>query len=225
MKALVIVAHPDDHVLWMGGTILRLNQWEWHIISLCNSHRDESLETFRKSCENLGACRFIAKELSDYQPREVMETDHFLKMQKYILAFADKEYDLIFTHSIWPDCEYGFHANHFEARYSVNQLIYERLMKTKCVLYFCYKSGGAGQPVIGDTDRADYKVELVQKEINKKGELKSLFSWAEGDLRSLHLLGNSEPIIETFNFKKFTEIELPSDFIKIHKQDPTGMLC
>ena len=219
MKILAVVAHPDDHVLWMGGTILRLNSWEWHILSLCNSHNDDfdpKEKSFNLSCKELGIKKYEALKFKDYQSRELMEIEQSLKMQREILAFADKEYDLIFTHSMWPECEYDFHANHLEARDSVNRLVDEKLLIAKGIIYFCFKSGGCQQPVIADEDRADYKLELVQEEINTKRELKNFFSsWAEGDLRGLALWDNDELKIEAFNFKKFTEVELPQDFIKI----------
>ena len=106
MKSLVIVAHPDDHILWVGGTILRFNTWEWHVLSLCNSHNDEfnpKEEVFNLSCTNLGIKRYKALKFKDYSSKELIEIEQSLKMQKEILAFADKKYDLIFTHSIWPD--------------------------------------------------------------------------------------------------------------------------
>ena len=36
-EALVIVAHPDDETIWMGGTILKNKNWKWTILSLCRA--------------------------------------------------------------------------------------------------------------------------------------------------------------------------------------------
>ena len=191
MKALSIVAHSDDHVLWMGGTILRLNQWTWHILSLCKSDNNEGFEpkrtVFERSCTELGASRYSAKDLKDYQPREAMEIQQLTRMKDEILAFADDGYDLVFTHSIQENCEYGFHANHAEVRDTVNQVINDGLLTTKGVLYFCYRSGGNKRPVIADLDNADYKVELNPKEIGRKSNLKHIFTWANeyGDVREI----------------------------------------
>lgn len=221
MKALVVVAHPDDHVIWASGTISRLNQYEWHILSLCNSHNDDfqpKLTTFKNSCEKLYIKRFAAKQLRDYQQRELMEIEQILKMQKEILAFTDKDYDIIFTHSINTNCEYGSHANHAEVRDAINKLLEENLLKTKALLNFCYKALGNGQPVVADLENADYKVELANDEIQRKKNLKQSFSWAEGDLKSLALWNTDEPTTEAFNFgliKKNNDIKLPQNFIKL----------
>ena len=217
MKALSIVAHSDDHVLWMGGTILRLNKWTWHILSLCKSHNNEDFKpkriVFERSCTELGASRCFAKDLNDYQSKKEMETQQLERMKKEILGFADSDgYDLVFTHSKQESCEYGFHANHAEVCDAVNQVINGGLLKTKGVLYFCYRSGGNRRPVIADLGNADYKVELNPAEIDRKRSLKHTFTWAKGDLMSLTLWGNDEPIIETFQ-AGCLDLQLPPDFI------------
>lgn len=220
MKTLVVVAHPDDHILWMGGTILRFKDWDWYILSICNSHNDNfqpKLEIFQNGCKELGVKKYHAREMKDYQQRELMEIEQPLKMQKEILAFADKEYDLVFTHSIDANCEYGYHANHIEVRDSLNKLLDEQLLKAKMVFYFCYKAQGNNQSVIADENKADYKLELVREEINKKKKLKQSFIWAKGDLRGLALWDNDEPKIEAFNIKKISDIELPDDFLLCKK--------
>lgn len=222
MKALVVVAHPDDHILWAGGTISRLKEWEWYVFSLCNPRNDNfqpKLTTFENSCKKLGIKRFAAKQLRDYQKKELMEIKQIFKMQKEILAFADKDYDLVFTHSVNSNCEYGFHANHAETRDAINKLLEENLLKTKALLNFCYKALGGGQPVVADLENADYIINLNNQEINKKNKIKRLFKWAEGDLKGpdgLCIWDNDEPKIESFNLKKFSKIELPQDFIKLH---------
>ncbi|GAG37784.1 unnamed protein product, partial [marine sediment metagenome] len=53
-RALVAIAHCDDAVLWMGGVIYRLRDWEWHILSMCNGNNDQKIQSFNKSCQMLG---------------------------------------------------------------------------------------------------------------------------------------------------------------------------
>jgi len=206
MKALCVVAHTDDHVLWMGGTILRHSQWTWHILSLCKSHNNEDFEpkriVFEKTCTKFGASRYLAMDLKDYQPREAMRSQQLSRMKKEILRFtAEDIYDLVYTHSISKNCEYSFHANHAEVRNAVNQIIEQGLLKTKGILYFCYKSGGTNKPVIPDLDRADCKIQLTEEEIIRKNALKHTFTWAKADLEDLTLWNNDEPRIEAFQVK------------------------
>lgn len=96
----------------------------------------------------------------------------------------------------------------------MNQVINDGVLTTKGVLYFCYRSGGNRRPVIADLDNADYKVELNPEEIGRKRNLKHIFTWAKGDLRSLTIWGNDEPIIEAFQ-ARCLDLQLPPDFIMI----------
>ncbi len=219
MKALCVVAHPDDHILWVGGTILRLAQWTWHVLSLCNSHNSNiefqvQKTAFGNSCKELGVDKCHAEAFHDH--RQVQLTDQpdprqVTEMKQAIQEFADDEYDLVFAHSIQRHCEYSFHANHAEARDAVRELVKEGALKTKALLHFCYKSGGSGQPVIADLHNADYKVVLTAQEVQQKGNLKRGFAWAQGDLRSLNLWVNDEPRIEAFQVRDI-DIQLPPDF-------------
>jgi LmbE family N-acetylglucosaminyl deacetylase len=224
MKALAVVAHSDDHILWMGGTIARLKHWTWHILALCKSHNGEDFEpkrtVFHQSCKQLGVVKYSARDLKDYQPREAMECQQLARMKEEILAFADDTYDLVFTHSIHNNCEYGFHANHVEVRDAVNQLVERSMITTGGVLYFSYKSGGCKRPVRADLDSANYKIELGSAEVAAKTKLKRLFIWAEADLKSLSLWDNDEPKIEAFQGRT-PQVELASDFVGVRAERHT----
>ena len=37
VSAAVVVAHPDDEILWCGGFILSNPDWHWRIVTLCRA--------------------------------------------------------------------------------------------------------------------------------------------------------------------------------------------
>src|SRR5436190_16883849 len=51
----VIVAHPDDETLWLGGTILSHPSWHWFILSLCRGSDQDRCPRFFQALKALGA--------------------------------------------------------------------------------------------------------------------------------------------------------------------------
>ena len=102
--ALVVVAHPDDEVLWCGGTILRNKDRQWEVISLCRGDDPERRQRFFAAAKVLGARAGIG-DIEDGPEQEPLVP---MKVEEQILELAERnQYDIIYTHS--PAGEYTRH--------------------------------------------------------------------------------------------------------------------
>ena len=79
-EALVIVAHPDDETIWMGGFILKNSKWAWTIISLCRKNDRDRMPKFLDVCKFYKANAIIS-DLDDEElkPLPINETIEKIK--------------------------------------------------------------------------------------------------------------------------------------------------
>ncbi|RMD59895.1 PIG-L family deacetylase [Candidatus Parcubacteria bacterium] len=133
-KALALVAHPDDEVIWMGGTILRYSQWRWTIFSLSRASDKDRAPKFRRVCRFLGA----KPKIADWDDERDLSLDYLVKTAKNIIAkgLNRQKFDLIFTHGI--NGEYG-HSRHRALHQAVRQMLKEEKLKTKQIFFFHYR--------------------------------------------------------------------------------------
>lgn len=117
MKSLVIVAHPDDEAIWMGGLIIRNHSWNWHVLSLSRAGDPDREPRFRLAGDDLRATTFIS-DLDD-SPIPLPLSPDLHEIKDRIRGIGPLEFDLVFTHG--ASGEYG-HVRHQQVHRAVTEM-------------------------------------------------------------------------------------------------------
>ena len=132
----IIVAHPDDEILWVGGTILNHPLWKFYIISLCRKNDEERATKFYEVLKILNAKGNMG-DLDDEPEQIPLSND---EVESAILdLLPQKHFDLIITHN--PHGEYTKHLRHEETSKAVISLWHKGEISTNKLWVFAYEDG------------------------------------------------------------------------------------
>lgn len=135
-KIAVIVAHPDDETLWVGGTLLNHPEWEPFILCLCRKNDADRAAKFEKTLQLLNAKGAMA-DLDDGPEQSPLDLN---LVSSLILEMLPARYfDLIITHN--PLGEYTRHLRHEEIGRSVINLWLTDQLISEELLIFAYEDG------------------------------------------------------------------------------------
>jgi len=163
-RVLVIVAHPDDETIWLGGFILSHPKLRWTIFALCRASDPDRAPKFRRICKALGA-RAIITDLDD--EGKISEKQALPQIRSLILKqLAGKKFDRVFTHG--ANGEYG-HPRHKSVHSTVVGMLKKGELKTKNLYFFNYKK--ISKYKLAPKTDSDLKFKLSTKIFAKKKAL------------------------------------------------------
>ena len=135
-NVLIVVAHPDDEILWAGGTILSHPEWKCFIISVCRGSDEDRSIRFHNALKLLNANGAMA-DLDDGPKQTPLDK---MQLEFTIESLVPHQFfDLIITHN--PHGEYTRHIRHEEVSKAVFQLWFDNIIKAPALWTFAYKDG------------------------------------------------------------------------------------
>jgi len=132
----LIVAHPDDEILWAGGTVINNPSWNWFILSLCRGSDPDRAPKFYKVLEMLGAEGTMG-DLDDGPEQEPLDDKEV--EQTILELLPSKHFNLIITHD--PSGEYTRHLRHEETGKAVINLWHTGEISADELWTFAYSDG------------------------------------------------------------------------------------
>ena len=175
-EILVIVAHPDDETIWVGGTLLR-TKFNKTIICLCRKNDKDRNPRFKKACEVLKAIGYIF-DLDDSERGYYKKISSEEIIKKILRVTKGKNYDYVFTHG--KNGEYG-HQRHKQVHDAIVEMLERGLLSAKKVFFFSYlkkKNFFHGYAIYNSN--ADKLIKLNREQLfMKKNLIKNIYGFRE----------------------------------------------
>lgn len=175
MDALVIVAHPDDEVIWSGGLILRHPDWRWQVLSLCREDDQDRAPRFARAAEALGVAASISS--LDDSPTLAPLSPELSEIKEIIRSFVPGRSDIILTHG--ERGEYTRHTRHEQVHRAVREMVESGELLGELICFAYEDCGGECSP--HPTSDADISIQLTPGEHRRKLDIiESIYGFHPG---------------------------------------------
>ena len=133
----MIVAHPDDEILWAGGILLGGDNWDWFVMTLCRASDPDRAPRFARILHSLQANGQMA-DLDDGPEQAPLPAG--LVEQTILASLPQRRFQRILTHG--PAGEYTRHRRHEEVCRAVVALWQAGKLTADQIWMFAYDDGG-----------------------------------------------------------------------------------
>ncbi len=132
----MLVAHPDDELLWCGGALLMNRGWKAFVATLCRGSDPDRSAKFARVAQQLGADGAMA-DLDDGP--EQLPLERTLVRATLGSLIAERSFELVITHA--PRGEYTRHLRHEEVSAAVLEMWSEGELGASQLWLFAYDDG------------------------------------------------------------------------------------
>ena len=139
----IIVAHPDDEILWAGGAILTHPFWNCFIVRLCRKNDEDRATKIYKVLKILNATGNMGD--LDEKPRQKPLSNDEVELSILDLL-PQTHFDLIITHN--TKGEYTRHLRHEETSKAVISLWHDGKISTNQLWFFAHEDGNKASLVV-----------------------------------------------------------------------------
>jgi LmbE family N-acetylglucosaminyl deacetylase len=136
-NCLIIVAHPNDEILWAGGLMLLHHETRWTVITLTRQSDPDRSAKFNNVMKHLGAKGIMGDLVDGPEQKPFAEKD----IRKTLLSLLPMDkFDMVLTHSRWG--EYTKQLRHGETSKAVLAMYNTKELHAKQMWMFAYEDGG-----------------------------------------------------------------------------------
>lgn len=165
-RALVIVAHPDDETIWLGGLLLMNPQVAWTILALSRASDKDRAPKFKQVAKHYGARGIILDGEDDDRfslERSVRQAEKLI-----VSTLGNEHFDWLFTHG--QNGEYE-HLKHIACHRAVSNLLAGNRLSVGAAFAFHYKK--ISKYKLAPKAKADIVLKLTPKIFKAKLDVMS----------------------------------------------------